>query len=132
MNIGVGELAGSVIAIIGAGWVLLQLAFRQFEKRLDDKFDAQSREISAQSAKISVLEQISNEVKRLELENIRVESRSNITFATKEELIRAIEKNEKTIERVFNVLQKIDEKIEGKIDRDDCERMMRSVARSAQ
>lgn len=125
MEIGTGELIGATATVIAAGWVLLQLAFRQFEKRLDDKFDLQSKEIAAQSAKISVLEQISNEVKRLELESIRVESRSNITFATKEELVRAIEKMEKTIERVFQVVERIDLKIDSKVDRDECERMMR-------
>jgi hypothetical protein len=35
------SLAGTVASIIGGFWVLLALAGRQFEKRLDDRFAAQ-------------------------------------------------------------------------------------------
>lgn len=122
LSVGVGEIATVLGGTVGIGWALLRMTMGQFEKRLDEKFSNQTQRMNA-------LEVIAVEIKKMEVEQIRMEGRLNIVHATKEELSRAEEKLEKTVERVFGILQAINDKLDGKVDRDECERMMRGNIR---
>jgi len=106
MLVGLGELFGAVVAIIGAGWVLLQIAFKQFERRLDDKFQAQG-------VRIAALEGVALDIKRLELEIVKRDS----AYIYRSEYNTALQ-------RIFDKLESIDGKLSNKVDREDCNRMM--------
>jgi uncharacterized membrane protein YccC len=109
MELGIGELVGAVVAIIGAGWVLLQLAFRQFELRLDDKF-------KAQGVRIAAIEGVTLDIKRLELEVVKRDS----SYVSRQEYNLALQ-------RIFDKLELIDGKLSNKVDRSDCQRLMGKV-----
>lgn len=124
MTFGVGELFGAVVTIIGAGWVLLRLTFSQYD-------DKQTLRFKALDEKFGKMETVMHDVKRLELEQIRVEGRMSIAYATKEEMFRMEEKTTKTLERVFGLLTTINEKLDGKVSRDECERVRETHRKTA-
>lgn len=101
MELGISQLIASVLSIIGAGWVLLQVAFKQFERRLDDKFQAQGLRISS-------LEGVALDIKRLELELVKRDG----SYVSRQEYNLALQ-------RIFDKLESIDEKLSKKIDRDE-------------
>lgn len=98
MTLGFDELFGLLAAFVGVGWTLLKLTMIQFEKRLDVRFQS--------------LDDNVHDVKRLELEQIRMDGRFATTYATKEELSRVQERHEKTVERVFDLIRGIEEKLD--------------------
>lgn len=104
MNFGIGELLGAVITIISAGWFLLQIAFRQFERRLDEKF-------VAQGVRITSLEGVAMDIKRLELEVVKRDS----SYVSRQEYNTALQ-------RIFDKLELIDSKLSSKVDRTECAR----------
>jgi hypothetical protein len=110
MEFGVAQLVASVLSIIGAGWVLLQVAFKQFERRLDDKFQAQGLRIAS-------LEGVALDIKRLELEVVKRDS----SYVPRQEYNLALQ-------RIFDKLEVIDGKLSSKVDRADCQRMMNKSA----
>ena len=98
MTLGFDEFFGLLAAFVGVGWALLKVTLSQFEKRLDSRFQA--------------LDDTIHDVKRLELEQIRMDGKFAITYATKEELMRVQERHEKTLERVFDLIRSLDEKMD--------------------
>lgn len=117
VTFGLGELLGALATVVGIGWAILRMSFAQFEKRVDGKLDALDK-------KFSTIERLELEIKRVEVDGIRGASHYPIIYATKEELTRAQEKHDKTMERVFGLLQTINDKLDKKVDREECEKMM--------
>lgn len=117
VTFGLGELVGSLASVVGMGWVLLRVSFSQFEKRIDNKLESLD-------SKFSTIERLELDIKRVEVDGIRSASQYPILFATKEELVRSQEKTDKTMERIFGLLQAINDKLDRKVDRDECEKMM--------
>lgn len=115
ITVGFGELMAGLSAIVAVGWGILRMSFAQFEKRIDSKFNS--------------IERLELEVKRIEVETIRTSGQNAILYATKEDLTRAQEKHDKTLERVFGLLQSINDKLDRKVDREECEKMMRKTDR---
>jgi hypothetical protein len=110
LSVGLGELLTAFMSMIGIGWGILRISFSQFEKRIDAKFNT--------------IERLELDIKRVEVDGIRSASQFQMLFVTKEELSRAQEKHDKTMERVFGILQTINDKLDKKVDRDECEKMM--------
>ena len=117
VTFGIGELLGALATVVGIGWAILRMSFAQFEKRVDEKLDSLD-------SKFSTIERLELDIKRVEVDGIRGASQQAILFATKEELSRAQEKHDKTMERVFGLLQAINDKLDRKVDRDECEKMI--------
>lgn len=104
VTLGVGELMGAVIALAGIGFGMMKALFKKHEENINDKLEP--------------IKDILHDVKKLELDQIRLDSKMAITYATKEDLVRAQEKNDRVIERIFAVLQSINDKLDSKADRD--------------
>ena len=93
LELGLTELIAFAVANIGGGWALLRLSFAQFEMRLDDRFE--------------LLDKAVNDVKRIELEIVRADTRNAQTYVAKTS-------HDKVLERIFNVLSSMEQKLDGK------------------
>ncbi len=118
LTVGLGELIGAVAVLVGAAWALLTLLFRQFEKRLDEKFEAFSLAATTEkhnlddkfknlddkfknySDQLTKIDYFALELKRLENDILRRDS----IVVTRSEF-------EKTSEKIFKLLEVISEKV---------------------
>lgn len=108
-TVGIVELIGLGLTIVGAGWTLLKLSLNQFEKRLDERF--------------KLLDVAVNDVKRLELDIVRSDTRNAQTYVTQTN-------HDKILERIFNVLESMDAKLAVKANEKDCyAKMLRHLGR---
>lgn len=92
------QLVGAAAALIAGGWTMLKVSLVQFEKRLDEKF--------------KVLDTAVGDVKRLELELLRLDTRNAQVYITRAE-------HDKVLERIFSLLERLDKKLDGKASIDD-------------
>ena len=97
-TVGVGEILTFVCAISAAGYALIKMALGQFEKRLDEK--------------LKNLDTVLSDVQRLELEIVRTDSRAAQIYVTKAE-------HDRVLERIFIVLERVESKLDQKLDKDD-------------
>lgn len=104
-TIGLTEVVTFAGALIAAGWILISMSFTQFEKRLDEK--------------LATLDSAVSEIKRLEIEIVRSDARAAQTYATKLD-------NEKALERIFNVLERVELSLNTKISREEVQKMVDS------
>lgn len=109
-TLGLGELLSALMTVVAVGWGLLRLSFGQFERRLD--------------AKLNAIERLELDIKRVEVDGIRQAGQEAILYATKEELMRTQEKHDKTLEHVFGLLEVINSKLDRRVDREECEKLM--------
>jgi len=108
-QLGLIELISFAVANIGGGWALLRISFSQFEMRLDDRF--------------KLLDNAVNDVKRIELEIVRADTRNAQTYVTQTN-------HDKVLERIFNVLLSMEQKLDGKANAADCEaKLLRHMER---
>ena len=108
-QLGLIELISFAVANIGGGWALLRISFSQFEMRLDDRF--------------KLLDKAVNDVKRIELEIVRADTRNAQTYVTQTN-------HDKVLERIFNVLLSMEQKLDGKANAADCEaKLLRHMER---
>lgn len=109
LHVGIPELLAFAATLIGGGWTLLKLSLNQFEDRLDEKF--------------KTLDTAVQDVKRLELEAVRSETRNAQMYVTKAD-------HDKILERIFKVLESMDEKLSNKPDNEDIDqKILRHLAR---
>lgn len=99
-TVGLAELIGFGLTLVGGGWTLLKLSLNQFEKRLDERF--------------KLLDLAVSDVKRLELDIVRSDTRNAQTYMTQAN-------HDKILERIFKVLESMDAKLSSKADAADCE-----------
>jgi len=99
-QLGLPEIIAFVLANIGGGWALLRISFSQFELRLNDRFE--------------LLDNAMADVKRIELEVVRADTRNAQTYVTQAN-------HDKVLERIFNVLSSMEQKLDGKANAADCE-----------
>lgn len=90
-TVGLTELIGFGITLVAGGWTLLKMSLNQFERRLDEKF--------------KLLDCAVQDVKRLELEIVRTDTKNSQIYVTRQE-------HDKVLERIFQVLDKMDKKID--------------------
>jgi len=108
-TVGIGELIGLGIVLVGAGWTLLKLSLSQFEKRLGERF--------------KLLDVAVNDVKRLELDIVRSDTRNAQTYVTQVN-------HDKILERIFKVLEGMDAKLDVKANSVECEgKILRHLGR---
>lgn len=108
-TVGIAELMGFGLTIVGGFWALLKLSLSQFEKRLDERFKA--------------LDAAMNDVKRLELDLVRADTRNAQTYVTQIS-------HDKILERIFKVLESMDAKLAVKADAADCDgKILRHMGR---
>lgn len=108
-HVGLPEIVGFTITLIGGGWTLLKMSLNQFENRLGEKF--------------KTLDLAVNDVKRLELEAVRAETRNAQMYVTKTE-------HDKILERIFKVLESMDAKLVNKTDSEEVDKkILRHLAR---
>lgn len=109
-TVGMAELVGFGLVIVGGFWTLLKLSLNQFEKRLDERF--------------KLLDTAVNDVKRLELDIVRSDTRNAQTYVTQAS-------HDKVLERIFVVLESMDKKLSGKADAADCDaKILRQMGRA--
>ena len=108
-QLGLIELIALAGANIGGGWALLKISFAQFEQRLNDRFE--------------LLDNAMADVKRIELEVVRADTRNAQTYVTQTN-------HDKVLERIFNVLLSMEQKLDGKANAADCEvKLLRHMER---
>ena len=108
-QLGLPEIIAFVLANIGGGWALLRISFSQFELRLNDRFE--------------LLDNAMADVKRIELEVVRADTRNAQTYVTQAN-------HDKVLERIFNVLSSMERKLDGKANAADCEaKLLRHMER---
>jgi len=108
-QLGLPEIIAFVLANIGGGWALLKISFAQFEQRLNDRFE--------------LLDNAMADVKRIELEVVRADTRNAQTYVTQTN-------HDKVLERIFNVLLSMEQKLDGKANAADCEvKLLRHMER---
>lgn len=99
-TVGFAELIGFGITLVGGGWTLLKLSLNQFEKRLDERF--------------KLLDTAVQDVKRLELEIVRSDTRNAQLYITRSE-------QKDVLERIFGMLNTIEHKLDAKVDARHCD-----------
>lgn len=102
-TLGMSEILSFVAVLISAGWLLISLTFKQFEKRLDEKLETLDKAVS--------------EIKRLEIELIRNDAKAAQTYSTKLD-------QEKALERIFNMLEHINNALASKISREEVHKII--------
>jgi Icc-related predicted phosphoesterase len=108
-HLGMLELMGFAATIVGAGWTLLKISLTQFEKRLDERF--------------KLLDVAVGDVKRLELDIVRSDTRNAQMYVTKSD-------HDRILERIFKVLESMEAKLDVKANSADCDnKMMRHLGR---
>src|SRR3990167_2781183 len=108
-HLGLPELLGFAVTIVGGGWTLMKLTLSQFEKRLDERF--------------KLLDVAVNDVKRLELDIVRSDTRNAQTYVTQAN-------HDKILERIFKVLESMESKLDFKANAVDCDNnIMRHIGR---
>jgi uncharacterized membrane protein YhiD involved in acid resistance len=108
-TVGIGELVGLGLAVVGGFWTLLRISLAQFESRLSEKF--------------KLLDSAVNDVKRIELDLVRSDTRNAQTYVTQAS-------HDKILERIFTVLESMDNKLGSKADAADCDaKILRSMGR---
>jgi len=100
LTVGFPELIGAGVAMVGGGWTLLKLSLNQFESRLDEKFKTLDAAVS--------------DVKRLELDIVRSDTRNAQMYVTKAD-------HDKILERIFKVLESMEAKLDIKANSADCD-----------
>ena len=109
LHVGIPELLAFSVTLIGGGWTLLKLSLNQFENRLDEKF--------------KTLDTAVQDVKRLELEGVRAETRNAQTYVTQVA-------HDKILERIFKVLESMDVKLDGTTTHEEVDqKILRHLAR---
>ena len=108
-QLGLIELIAFAVANIGGWWALLRISFTQFELRIKDQF--------------KLLDKAVNDVKHIELEVVRADTRNAQTYVTQTN-------QDKALERIFNVLSSMEQKLDGKANAADCEaKLLRHMER---
>ena len=108
-HLGLPELVGFAVTIVGGGWTLMKMSLSQFEKRLDERF--------------KLLDLAVNDVKRLELDIVRSDTRNAQTYVTQAN-------HDKILERIFKVLESVDSKLDVKANSADCDhKILRHMGR---
>ena len=105
IDLTIGELITSLSAIVAIAWALLKITIGQFEKRHDAKFGA--------------IDTLLLDVKKLEIEQLRRDNQYSEKFATKQDLESSNNHYEKTTERIFNLLNVINDKIDTKLNKSE-------------
>lgn len=114
VSLGAGEILSILIAVTGFAWALLKVTISQFEKRLDVKFDSIDKKFSA-------LDGLVLEVKKLEIEQLRRDNQYTEKFVTKAEMDSCQVKHDKIVERIFKLLESMNDKLDSKVSRTECE-----------
>lgn len=108
-TVGIAELMGFGLTIVGGFWTLLKLSLNQFERRLDERF--------------KLLDLAVNDVKRLELDIVRADTRNAQTYVTQAS-------HDKILERIFKVLESMDDKMSNKTNHSDVDdKILRHLGR---
>src|SRR4030066_2406336 len=108
-HLGLPEILGFAITMVGAGWTLLKMSLSQFEKRLDERF--------------KLLDVAVNDVKRLELDIVRSDTRNAQPYVTQAN-------HDKILERIFKVLESMEAKLDVKANSAYCDhKIMRHLGR---
>ena len=108
-HLGLPEILGFAVTIVGGGWTLMKLSLSQFEKRLDERF--------------KLLDLAVNDVKRLELDIVRSDTRNAQTYVTQAN-------HDKILERIFKVLESMEAKLDVKANSADCDhKILRHMGR---
>jgi uncharacterized protein YpiB (UPF0302 family) len=103
IQVGFGELMAIISSIIAGGWILLQLALKQFEKRLEEKF--------------TQLATLDMNVKRLEMNMAQVQLGNANTFTTRQDFRDYVVEQNKRQDKIFDLLREIDNKLDTKADK---------------
>ena len=135
IEIGFGEVLASLVGIITLVWALLKVTIGQFEARLVLKFDSIDGKFNSIDKKFATFDTLVLEVKKLEIEQLRRDNQYSEKFATKSEIEAGQLKHDKTVERIFALLQTMSDKLDNKVNRADCDtkcHMVRASERNEQ
>ena len=116
LSLGAGEIIAILGAIVTLAWALLKVTISQFEKRLDIKFNS--------------LDSLVLEVKKLEIEQLRRDNQYTEKFVTKAEMDNCQVKHDKIVERIFKLLETMNDKLDNKVNKSDCDQRWHAQARS--
>lgn len=105
-HLGFVELLAFAGALSTAVWALLKFSLEKFSKGLDVKF--------------ALLDNAVNEIKRLELEIVRNDAKNAQVYSTKAD-------NDKVLNRIFLVLERMEQSQHDKITRDEAEKLVRNA-----
>ena len=123
LSLGAGEVISILVAITGLAWALLKVTIGQFERRLDIKFDSID-------SKFSALDNLVLEVKKLELDQLRRDNLYAEKFVTKSEIESRDNKLDKTLERLYGLLSTMNDKLDNKVNKVDCEKKCHTLRES--
>jgi hypothetical protein len=130
LSLGAGEVLGILVAITTLAWTLLQMVFKQY----DEKQDARHKEVSTQyvslEKKVSAIDALVLEVKKLEIEQLRRDAQYSEKFVTKAEMDNCQIKHDKIVERIFKLLETMNDKLDSKVNKQDCDNRWTSQTRS--
>ena len=107
-TIGFPEVLSFIVAFVGAGWTLISMSFKQFEKRQEEKF--------------KVLDVLASELKRLEIEIAKNDAKSAQIYSTKTE-------HDKFFERILNTLGRIEASLSDKVSREEVRQLLEVLHR---
>lgn len=125
MELSLGEIVTVLGTIVGFGWGLLQLSFKQFEKRQDEKFEALRTSLNEQNKKFSMVEVLALDVKKLEIEIVKRDGEYARLYINKDDFASFRNEMKQGLNELFALTRAIDTKLDGKIDRQECTARMR-------
>lgn len=122
---------GEVIAILGvvigitwaAIWWLIKLSFSQFSIGLVSKFDGFTQQLQNVQSRLTSLEGVACDLKRLELEMVKRDGIYAQSFVQRDEFRIYQQEQKDAVAKVFDILEKINDKLDDKMSRTECERM---------
>lgn len=121
VSIGAGEITGILIAIVGMAWALLKIVFNQFDAKQESRFQSVSARFETLEKKVSAIDSLVLEVKKLEIEQLRRDNQYSEKFVTKVDSDANQVKHDKVVDRIFTLLQQMNDKLDNKMNKNDCD-----------
>lgn len=121
VELGVGEIVSILIAIVALAWALLKIVFNQFDGKQEVRYQAVSSRFEGLDKKVSGIDALVLEVKKLEIEQLRRDNQYAEKFATKADMQERDTKLDKTLERLFGLCTTMNDKLDNKVNRSECD-----------
>lgn len=104
------------VAISGV-WALLKITVSQHEKRIDSGLSALGAKLTAAD---NHLDKLIDEVRRIELKQAERDATNMRDFVMSRDFNGFVEQQNANSRRIYELLEKLSAKLEGKMDRADC------------
>lgn len=120
ITVNLGTIAIALVFLWGIFRWLLEKNFIQFSSNLDIKFEGFTQQLFNVQSRLSNLEGVTLDIKRLELEIVKRDGQNVQTFVLRDEFKEYQAEQRLVSEKMFDYFEKITDKLDNKVSKVDC------------